>query len=156
MFPALALRLRLRVFLALCAAALVCYAVTPAVRILAVKIGAMDAPGESRRIHDHPIPRLGGLAILLGFLVGALPFSVLSESVRGILIGSVLGGAAGGGGRPGVPAAVVKLLCAAGGRRGGRGPRVRIQILTNPIRFAGRSSPWAHCPCRRRCCGSWA
>jgi len=141
MFPALALRLRLRVFLALCAAALVCYAVTPAVRILAVKIGAMDAPGESRRIHDHPIPRLGGLAILLGFLVGALPFSVLSESVRGILIGSVLVALLGAvDDRVSLPP-WVKLLVqlAAAGVAVAHG--VRIQILTNPIRFAGEVIP---------------
>ena len=60
MLPALALRLRVRVLLALLAAAAVCLLATPAVRKFACKIGAMDMPGESRRIHDHPIPRLGG------------------------------------------------------------------------------------------------
>ena len=64
MLPALALRLRVRVLLALLAAAAVCLLATPAVRKFACKIGAMDMPGESRRVHDHPIPRLGGLALL--------------------------------------------------------------------------------------------
>ena len=73
MLPALALRLRVRVLLALLAAAAVCLLATPAVRKFACKIGAMDMPGESRRVHDHPIPRLGGLALFAaGFLLYAV------------------------------------------------------------------------------------
>ena len=90
MLPALALRLRVRVLLALLAAAAVCLLATPAVRKFACKIGAMDMPGESRRVHDHPIPRLGGLALFAGFLSGVLPFTVIDEPVQGILLGSVI------------------------------------------------------------------
>lgn len=90
MLPALALRLRLRVLLALLAAAAVCLLATPAVRKFACKIGAMDMPGESRRVHDHPIPRLGGLALFAGFLAGVLPFTGIDEPVQGILLGSVI------------------------------------------------------------------
>ena len=90
MLPALALRLRVRVLLALLAAAAVCLLATPAVRKFACKIGAMDMPGESRRVHDHPIPRLGGLALFAGFLAGVLPFTGIDEPVQGILLGSVI------------------------------------------------------------------
>ena len=90
MLPALALRLRVRVLLALLAAAAVCLLATPAVRKFACKLGAMDLPGESRRVHDHPVPRLGGLALFAGFLAGALPFTGVSEPVQGILLGSVI------------------------------------------------------------------
>ena len=90
MLPALALRLRVRVLLALLAAAAVCLLATPAVRKFACKIGAMDMPGESRRVHDHPIPRLGGLALFVGFLAGVLPFTGIDEPVQGILLGSVI------------------------------------------------------------------
>ena len=38
------------------------FALTPLVKLLAVKIGAVDVPKDKRRMHDHPIPRLGGLA----------------------------------------------------------------------------------------------
>ena len=76
MLTALGLRLRLRVLLALAVSAGVCFAATPAVGRLARRIGAMDRPGESRRVHDHPIPRLGGLAILLGLLAGIAAFRV--------------------------------------------------------------------------------
>ena len=43
--------------------------VTPAVRIFAFKIGAVDIPKDNRRMHKEPIARLGGLGIFAGFLV---------------------------------------------------------------------------------------
>lgn len=46
--------------------------VTPPVRRLAIAIGAVDDPTrDERRIHTQPIPRLGGLALFLGVLIGA-------------------------------------------------------------------------------------
>ena len=53
---------------ALLVAAVVALIATPVVRSLAFKIGAVDVPRDSRRMHDHPIPRMGGLAILLGLI----------------------------------------------------------------------------------------
>ena len=47
---------------ALCAA-LVSFTMTPPVRVLAYKIGAIDVPLDKRRMHKKPIPRIGGLAI---------------------------------------------------------------------------------------------
>ena len=44
--------------------------VTPAVRAVAVRVGAIDHPGP-RRVHARPVPRLGGLAVLIAVL-GAL------------------------------------------------------------------------------------
>lgn len=40
---------------------------TPLVRLLAVRIGAVVRP-DDRRIHERPTPTLGGLAMYLGFL----------------------------------------------------------------------------------------
>jgi UDP-GlcNAc:undecaprenyl-phosphate GlcNAc-1-phosphate transferase len=42
---------------------------TPAVIRLAEVIGAVDLPG-ARKAHSEPIPRIGGLAVFLGFLAG--------------------------------------------------------------------------------------
>jgi UDP-GlcNAc:undecaprenyl-phosphate/decaprenyl-phosphate GlcNAc-1-phosphate transferase len=39
---------------------------TPLVRSISRKIGVLDLPGE-RKIHDQPIPRLGGFAIFISF-----------------------------------------------------------------------------------------
>ena len=132
MFPALELRLRLRVFLALLAAAIISAAVTPLVRRFCCRIGAMDAPGAARRIHDHPVPRLGGLAIYLGFLAGVLVFAPLSRPLRGILLGSVLIVGMGAADDLVSLKPWVKLLVqiAAAGIAMAYG--VRIQILANP------------------------
>lgn len=41
-------------------------------------------------MHDHPIPRMGGLAIFLGFIVSMLLFVDITQEVRGILLGSII------------------------------------------------------------------
>lgn len=48
------------------------YLVTPLVMKLAWKIGAIDMPGEARRVHKKPMPRLGGLAIYIAFITAGL------------------------------------------------------------------------------------
>ena len=50
-------------------ACLICSGIMPAVARLAERLGAVDAPG-GRRIHRGSIPRLGGIAIFLGFVGG--------------------------------------------------------------------------------------
>lgn len=52
------------------------FASTPLVKRLAFKIGAIDVPKDNRRMHKKPIPRLGGLAIICGFLVSVLCFNI--------------------------------------------------------------------------------
>ena len=70
-------------------ALIVTYVCTPLVRTLAVKIGAIDAP-DARKVHQVSIPRLGGLAIYIGYMVSLL-YSVKDiSSVKGLLIGSVI------------------------------------------------------------------
>ena len=70
-------------------ALIVTYICTPLVRTLAVKIGAIDAP-DARKVHQVSIPRLGGLAIYIGYMLSLL-YSVKDiSSVKGLLIGSVI------------------------------------------------------------------
>ena len=78
------------VFAALLAAAIVSFIATPVVRSLAFKIGAVDVPKDARRMHNHPIPRMGGLAIFFGFILSALIFIPLDAPLRGMLLGSVM------------------------------------------------------------------
>ena len=80
----------IKVMLAILIAFVVSFALTPVVKILAQKLGAMDVPGEARRVHAHPIPRMGGLAIFLGFIVSMLLFADITQEVRGILLGSII------------------------------------------------------------------
>ena len=63
---------------------------TPLVRRLAFKIGAVDVPKDNRRMHSHPIPRLGGLAIFFGFVISVLIFAPVDRGLRGVLLGAVI------------------------------------------------------------------
>lgn len=80
----------LRLFFTLLVAFLVSFASTPIVKNLAFKIGAVDVPKDERRMHKEPMARIGGLAIFYGFIVAILCFCDIDESIRGILIGSVI------------------------------------------------------------------
>jgi UDP-GlcNAc:undecaprenyl-phosphate GlcNAc-1-phosphate transferase len=82
----------------LAVAALVTFGVTPAVRAVAERRGAVVAPDE-RRVHERPTPALGGVAMLAGFVAGlataaALPAfdGVLSDTTEplGLAIAAVV------------------------------------------------------------------
>lgn len=75
---------------ALLTAALVALVSTPVVKSLAFRVGAVDVPKDNRRMHDHPIPRMGGLAIFFGFTLSVLIFIPLTTELRGMLLGSVV------------------------------------------------------------------
>ena len=79
-----------RILLAMGLAALIAYIATPFVKELAVKIGAVDVPKDNRRMHKVPIPRMGGLAIVIAFLLCALLFVKLDAQMRGVLLGAVI------------------------------------------------------------------
>ncbi len=79
-----------RVLLALVIAGVVAFATTPLVKMLSVKWGAIDVPRDDRRMHDHPIPRMGGLAIFFGFMVAAVLLVPLDDARKGMLLGSVI------------------------------------------------------------------
>jgi UDP-GlcNAc:undecaprenyl-phosphate GlcNAc-1-phosphate transferase len=42
-------------------------ALTPGIRDLFNRLGVVDVPDAARKFHDHPIPRAGGIAIVLSF-----------------------------------------------------------------------------------------
>lgn len=75
-------------------ALIVALVATPAVIVLAAKTGAMDAP-DARKVHKGPMPRIGGLAIYVGFMAAIfcqLDFSELSPEVYNGVIGVLIGG----------------------------------------------------------------
>ena len=78
------------VMLALLLAGVVSFASTPLVKALSVKVGAVDVPKDGRRMHDHPIPRMGGLAIFFGFVAAMLLMVPLDTPKKGMLLGAVV------------------------------------------------------------------
>ena len=82
--------LLLRVGKALLCAMVVSFLMCPLVKSFAYRIGAIDVPKDNRRMHKKPVPRLGGLAIFLAFMVSILIFVPIDRQLRGILLGAVV------------------------------------------------------------------
>lgn len=61
----------------------------PVVKKIATHIGAYDIPDE-RKVHKKPMPRLGGLGIYSGFLLGYMIFGEHTPAMNSILIGSFI------------------------------------------------------------------
>ena len=84
--------------LVLMVAAVITYAATPLMRALAVRWGAFT-PVRDRDVHASPIPRLGGVAIFLGFAASMLAASHLpflrqvfetGPELKGVLWGAAI------------------------------------------------------------------
>ena len=82
--------LTLQVLAALAVALVVSLVATPPVKWFAERVGAIDVPKDSRRIHKEPIPRLGGLAIFIGFVISVILFAEIDLEIQGVLLGSLL------------------------------------------------------------------
>ncbi len=67
---------------------------TPVMIVLARKYGILDIPNE-RKIHTIPVPRLGGLAIIIGFWVAALLNLPWNREFTAIIIGGTFIGVMG-------------------------------------------------------------
>ncbi len=79
-----------RVLIAFFAAGILSFAFTPPVKRLAHRIGAIDVPKDARRMHKKPIPRLGGLAIYLAFILVSLFFAQKNVQNLTIFLGSAI------------------------------------------------------------------
>ena len=63
--------------------------ITPYIGKLALQIGAVDIP-RTRHIHSKTTPKLGGLGIFLGYLLGYMIFGTHSAQMNSILIASFI------------------------------------------------------------------
>ena len=78
------------------------FVITPYTIKLAKKIGAVDTPKDERRINKVTMPRLGGLAIIAGFIVSIIylliilsiekSINLFEDNIHMKLIGFLLGG----------------------------------------------------------------
>ena len=80
----------IRIGAAILVAFLISLIAMPFVKKFAHRVGAIDVPKDARRVHKHPIPRLGGLAIFVGFLLGVVLFAEINRQIQGILLGAVV------------------------------------------------------------------
>lgn len=62
---------------------------TPLVKRLAFRIGAVDKPNQ-RKVHAKVMPRLGGLAIFLAFMIGFLIMRPDDPAAWAIIVGAVI------------------------------------------------------------------
>lgn len=79
-----------RLVFALGLSGVISFLATPLVSKMAFVVGAVDVPKDNRRMHDHPIPRMGGLAIALAFLLSTFLFVEVDRELQGILLGGIL------------------------------------------------------------------
>lgn len=63
--------------------------IIPFIKKIALHVEAVDIPNK-RKVHIKPMPRLGGLGIYCGFLLGYMLFGQHSETMNSILIGSFI------------------------------------------------------------------
>jgi len=80
----------INVVVSLIVAMAISFAMTPVAKSFAQKVGAIDVPKDARRIHKHPIPRMGGLAIFLGFVLSVVLFADINRQIQGMLLGAVV------------------------------------------------------------------
>ena len=69
-------------------AAVLVLVLTPVVVRLAHRIGALDVPTDRPRVHAHPVPRIGGLAIVTGI---AVPAAIFVADAGGPYLGILIG-----------------------------------------------------------------
>lgn len=68
----------------------IAYLLTPFAIKLAHRVGAIDVPKDNRRVHKTPIPRLGGAAIYMAFMITSLVMAPLNKELIGMLIGATM------------------------------------------------------------------
>ncbi len=71
-------------------AAIISFFMTPIAKKAAIKIGAIDIPKDERRVHNKPMPLLGGLAIYISTIVATLLFLPLNKDLLSIIIGGTI------------------------------------------------------------------
>ncbi|MFM8447000.1 MAG: hypothetical protein ACKN92_02350, partial [Candidatus Nanopelagicaceae bacterium] len=54
-------------------------ALTPIMRKLAIKVGAVDAPNMARKVQAEPVPYLGGVAIVIGVFVATYSTVIIKD-----------------------------------------------------------------------------
>src|SRR2546425_8331363 len=68
---------------------LICMALIPPLRLLAGRFHIMDQPGE-RKVHQHPVPRVGGIAFAIGAFASILWWGPKDSTTLSVLLGGLI------------------------------------------------------------------
>ena len=68
---------------------LICMALIPPLRLMAERFSIMDAPGE-RKIHQHPVPRVGGIAFAIGACASIAWWAPKDSTTLSVLFGGLV------------------------------------------------------------------
>lgn len=76
--------------IAFISAVIISFVMTPWARKLAIKVGALDIPKESRKIHNKPMPYFGGLAIYVSIIACMFVYMPHTSTNYHIMAGFIL------------------------------------------------------------------
>ncbi|HKM00519.1 MAG TPA: MraY family glycosyltransferase [Sedimentibacter sp.] len=120
-------------------AVIISFVMTPLARRLAIRVGALDVPKETRKIHNKPMPYFGGLAIYVAIISCMFVYMPHNSTNYYIMAGAtiiVLAGVIDD--MYDMPAKVkllIQILAALVAIKGG----VQIHFITNPLSETGMS-----------------
>src|SRR2546429_9224705 len=64
----------------------VSYILTPICRDVALRAGLVDSPDQKRKLHAHPIPRVGGVPIMAACLLSVLVLVLCGSAAGGMVV----------------------------------------------------------------------
>ena len=67
----------------------ICMALIPPLRLMAERFSIMDAPGE-RKVHQYPVPRVGGIAFAIGACASILWWCPKDSTTFSVLLGGLI------------------------------------------------------------------
>lgn len=82
-------RIYIKIFLIILSTFIASCGLVPFIKNIAKHVNALDIP-NARKVHKTPMPRLGGVAIFLAFLLGYMVFGEPSATMNSILIASFI------------------------------------------------------------------
>lgn len=125
--------------IAFISAVIISFIMTPWARRLAIRVGALDFPKETRKIHNRPMPYFGGLAIYVSIIACMFVYMPHNSTNYHIMAGAtviVLAGVVDDMyGMPAKLKLLVQIIAALIAIRGS----VQIHFITNPLSETGMS-----------------
>lgn len=69
----------------------ICLIITPIVIKFSKKFNLVDIPKDERRVHSKPMPRVGGIAIVISMLLGLGIYYIITRNIPSIALNNTIG-----------------------------------------------------------------